>query len=74
MPAQEWRLRRQRELTGPLPAYLQPVHTRGRLRFDPSLQTAGELMRSHPTADLPGTGALPFVVASNHPKGGQHAA
>jgi hypothetical protein len=30
--------------TIPLPAYLQPLRSAGPVRFDPTLQTAGEIM------------------------------
>lgn len=32
--------------TNPLPAYLQPLRSAGRVRFDPTLQTAGEILAS----------------------------
>jgi hypothetical protein len=35
-----------RHTSGPLPTYLQPIRHSGRLRFDPTLQTAGEVVRA----------------------------
>ena len=48
----EWRWRHE-TVTDPLPAYLQPVHTIGPVRFDPMLRTAGEIMQARRAACLP---------------------
>ena len=45
MNTQRWP-RRHGNATNPLPAYLQPLRSAGRVRFDPTLQTAGEILAS----------------------------
>ena len=41
----DWPWRRRKE-TDPFLRYLQPIHISGPVRFDPALQTAGEIIQA----------------------------
>lgn len=44
---------RHRRATSPVPAYLQQIRITGPVRFDPTLQTAGQIMQTRQVAGSP---------------------
>jgi hypothetical protein len=55
MNTQNWSWRHPNAI-GPLPGYLQPLRSAGSVRFDPTLQTAGEIMATRQVLVRPGAG------------------
>jgi hypothetical protein len=52
MKAHEWSWRHRRA-TSPVPGYLQPLHSTGPVRFDPTLQIAADIVLTHQIAVAP---------------------